>query len=168
MPSDLEKRINRLTSRELRSVVAGLSEVARDQLAVAYKGDVSALDVLARIDTGQADRILDTLLPTVQTRSLPSTDEALRKFLLALAHHKEFEASLQSALERRLLVSIDPVLLGPLLVLLLSIKWKFKIKRTKEGKVEFEWVASKEATPADFLHWLLSSIPGLGSGTEKA
>jgi hypothetical protein len=166
MSDNLERTINQLSSRELRNIVSGFAEIARDKLAEAYEGDPAAWAELQRINHVQANLILKGIMPALQTESLQLNDEALRQLLLALAEHKEFELYLRPALERRLLASVDPIVLGPLLVLLLSVKWKFKVMKSKDGKMEFGFEASKNATPINFLRLLLARIPGWGSASS--
>lgn len=164
MDKNLENTIRNLSDRELRAVVSAFPEVARDRLAKVYATDLSAWAELQRIDKMQAGLVLKSLVPALQIEEPQFSDEALRQLLLALAEHKEYEPYLRTALERRLLASIDPVIIGPLLILVLSVKWRFKIKKTKDGKVEFEFEGSRDATPHEFLKWLLARIPGLGAG----
>lgn len=146
-------------------MVSAFPEVARDRLAKVYATDPAAWAELRRINEMQASLFLKALAPALQLEDQKLPDETLRQLLLALAEHKEYEPYLRTALERRLLMSVDPVTLGLLLVLLLSVKWKFKIKKMKDGKVEFEFEASKDATPHEFLKKLLALIPGLGGGS---
>lgn len=163
MPDPLAHTISKLSSRELQSVASGIADVVRAELADVYKDDSAALAALQRVDPAQASNILDALVPALDTGRLPLDDEALRQLLLALAEQPEFEPYVRRALERRLLVSLDPVVLGTLLVLLLSVKWKVKVSKTKEGGMEFELEASKTATPVDFIRTLLARIPGWGA-----
>lgn len=157
----LETTIRQLSSRDLRTVISAFPEVVKDKLKTGYQGDPVAWEKLQQLDEAQAALILEELIPQSIEGRNPSDDD-LRQFLLALAEHSEYEPYLRSALERRLLVSIDPVTMGYLLVLILSVKWKFKIKRTKEAKVEIEFEVSKNATPNDFLKKLLARMPGFG------
>jgi hypothetical protein len=160
MNEELETTIRKLNSKELRAVVSAFPEVARDRLKKVYVDDPSAWAALQSINETQATLFLKDLMPEmVDIQKL--TDESLRQFLLGLVEYKEYEPYLRAALERRLLVSIDPVIMGTLLVLALSVKWKFKIKKAKNGKTEFEFEASKSATPREFLKKLLGwiSIP---------
>jgi hypothetical protein len=168
MSNNFEGTINRLTDREVRAVVSGLSEVTIDKLAATYKGDPATWAELVRMNEVQADVILKGIIPALQTMSLQLNDEAPRRLLLALAEHKDFEPFLRPALERRLLATVDPIILGPLLVLLLSVKWKLKVKKSKEGNVEFEFEVSKNATPSTFLRPLLARLPGFGSVSSDA
>jgi hypothetical protein len=165
MHENLETVIRKLHGRDLRAVVSALPEVTKDRLKKVYATDPSAWAELQRIDEAQAALIVKGLVPAL-IAGQQLTDEALRELLLGLAEHDEYEPYLRAALERRLLVSIDPVTMGSLLVLILSVKWKFKIKKTKDGKIEFEFEASKNATPQDFLKKLLARIPGLGGGSS--
>lgn len=161
MDKKLEYTIRNLSDRELRAVVSAFPEVTRDRLAKIYATDPSAWAELQRIDEMRAGLVLKSLAPELQIEGSQFNNESLRHLLLALAEHEEYEPYLRSALERRLLVSLDPVILGTLLVLLLSVKWRFKIKKMKDGKIEFEFEATKVATPHEFLKKLLARIPGL-------
>lgn len=163
MPDPLAHCISKLSSRELRSVASGVVDVVREELSGVYSDDSAALAALQIVDSAQASRILDALVPALDTGRLPLDDKALRQLLLMLAEQPEFEPYVRRALERRLLVSIDPVVLGTLLVLLMSVKWKFKVTKSKEGGTEFEFEASKTATPVAFLRTLLARIPGWGA-----
>lgn len=161
MDKNLENTIRNLSDRELRAVVSAFPEVARYRLAKIYATDPSAWAELQHIDEIQAGLVLKSLAPELQIAEPQFNNEALRHMLLVLAEQKEYEPYLRTALERRLLVSLDPVTLGTLLILVLSVKWRFKIKKMKDGKVEFEFEASKNATPHEFLKKLLARIPGL-------
>ena len=163
MHENMQSMIHKLNGRELRAVVSAFPEVARDHLKKVYATDPSAWSELQHINEAQAVLILKGLAPALEIDGQQLTDEALRQLLLELAEHKEFEPYLLAALERRLLVSLDPVIIGSILVLVLSIKWRFKVKKTKDGKVGVEFEASKNATPLEFLKKLLARIPGLGS-----
>jgi hypothetical protein len=163
-PDNLAETISRLSSRELQTVVSGFADIVREKLAEGYKDDPAALAELVNIDHGQASLILQGLVPALHAEQLHVNNEALRQLLLVLAEQKEFEPYLRPAIERRLLASIDPVVLAPLLVLLLSVKWKLKVKKTKDARPEFEFEISKGATPISFLRALLARVPGWGSG----
>ena len=164
MVKDLRQIIDGLNSRQLRSVISGLQEVVQEKLDVVYKNDRESLTALRDLDEANANLMLQGMI-SVQTQDVSLQDKDLRELLLFLSDQEEFEPTVRRALDRRLLVSLplDPVLMGSLLVFLLSIKWQFKLKRGKDGRIEYEIGASKEQTPSSLLNYLLGRIPGLGS-----
>jgi hypothetical protein len=170
VPESNASIIKRLNGRQLRAVVNGLSEISRDALANIYSDDQEACTELRRIDNTTAASLLKDLMPTLRVENLQLTDEDLRQVLLILDEYPEFKSCIQSALERRLLVSsiFDPNIMGPLLVFLFSIKWKFRVRTAKSGKVDFEFEASKNATPVSLLRSLLSRIPKFGGPSAQA
>ena len=160
-----QNTIQGLSGRQLRAVISGLEEITREALSEVYASDQQSFKALNELDANKANAVLVSLVPDVHPQSAEVTDEELRNLLLALDDDPDLQPYMRKALERRLLVSsfFDPAVMGPLLVFLFSIKWKFKVKKAKGGKVEFEFEAGKNATPAGMLRSLLAKIPGFGS-----
>lgn len=162
MQDDLKDVIQNLNSRELRVTVSAFPAVAKDALKAVYADDAAAWSELRRIHESQAASILKGLAPEFVLEDRDVSDENLRRLLLVLADDEQYQPFLRTSLDRRLLASVDPILLGTLLVFVLSVKWRIRVKKTKDGKVEFEFEASKTATPKELLKRLLKLIPGLG------
>jgi hypothetical protein len=106
--------------------------------------------------------LLERRVPGLTLPSRPPTDDELRAVLIAVARIPKFESDIRAALEYRLLVSVtgtEPLLLATLLLLLLSTKWRIKV-RQRNGRWDFEFEAGKAATPLSLLRSLLAGLLG--------
>jgi hypothetical protein len=170
MPASLPDAIGKLNGRQLRIVTCELAEIAREGIADLYAKDDAAHDALAGLKETQALGILRNLTLEIGGGGIALSDADLRLLLLALAQDPAFAPLVSRAVERRMLANVagSPEVIGALLVFLLSIRWKFRVKRSKDGKIEYDFEAAKDATPISLLRDLLGQIPGFGAAFKKA
>lgn len=166
MPSDFRREILALSSQQLRQVLAELQSLLNNRVRELYADDpetIQGLSVLVKANDGQI--AIRALAPDTADDCDVRSDEKLRSFLLALGDMPAFEPIVRKAIERRLLASFsgtEPVLLATFVTLVLSIRWRLKI-RHKDGKLDFSFDAEKGATPVSFIRTLL----GLPGGTRS-
>jgi hypothetical protein len=164
--SPIKLSIDKLTDKELLTVVRELTDIARADVSRAYTDDSVPTADLAALTNAEAHAVMCRILPILNPNDQTLEPTDLRKLLLFFAEQPELEPYLRQALNRRMLVSIsvEPMLVSALIVFILSINWKFKLKKSKDGKLEYEVDVQKAATPVSVLQNLINRSPGLGQG----